>query len=273
MRHSYFLTVTPRDEQLPVYLCTVGHVHQRPTQYPNGCPNYHWLHTISGKGMVELLGDLTPLPHGRGFLMYPGTPCNYWPTADVWEVMWLTFNGKDIDRFLQAWGMTPGFIDLFDVQYLCSKINDLLTRAAEQSDYTSAVLSGLLYSFLLELGWQSSREERQVRQRKRLAPVTEHIHRRYSQPISLDELANLINITPQHLCRMFRSVFGVTPISYLTTYRIIKSKELLLHQPDLTVEEVANRVGFSSLSYFCTIFRRYEKTTPAEFRRANLRNI
>lgn len=264
------LTVTPRDKHLPVYLCTVGHTYQPPMKYPNGSPHYHWLHTVSGAGIVEFQGESRILSAGKGFLMYPKMPCQYWPEEDPWEVMWVTFDGKNLNQFLEAWGMSPGFIDLVDLPYINSRITDLLTISPGHSDYASAILSSLLYAFLIDLGWQTFRDEHTTQQRKKLMPALRLIGQYYCRPISVADLAEQCGVTTQHLCRMFRSVFGVTPVSYLTTYRVSKAKELLLEYPDLSVAEIAALTGFSSLSYFCTVFRRYEKTTPTDFRRMNM---
>lgn len=261
------LTVTPRDQHLPVYLCTVGHTHQKPMEYPNGSPHYHWLHTVTGAGMVQFQGEERTLNPGQGFLMYPQMPCRYWPITEPWEVMWLTFNGKTVGDFLRAWGLSPGFIDLVDLPYINTKLSDLLTLAPGHREFASAIQSSLLYAFLVDLGWQASKDKHITHQRKKLKPVLRFIETNYRDPLSVEDLARQCGVTPQHLSRMFRSVFGVTPMGYLTTYRISKAKEFLLADPHLTVAEVAEAVGFASLSYFSTVFRRYEKMTPTEFRR------
>src|SRR5690606_14448758 len=132
-------------------------------------------HTVKGYGTVVFQGETRTLSPGTGFLMYPHMPARYWPDTHPWEVMWVTFDGHSLDRFLQAWGMEPGFIELVDMPYLCSKVSDLLTRAGEEADYSSAILSSLLYAFLIDLGWQASQNEVLVQRRKRLVPALKYI--------------------------------------------------------------------------------------------------
>lgn len=267
MKH-FHLTVTARDRTLPIYLVTVGHVLQGSVHRRRGCPDFHWLHTISGAGIVEIHGTSRQLLPGQGFLMSPGTPCHYWP-QDTWEVMWLTFNGPKIQDFLQSWGLSPRFLDLIHPQKLASQITDMLSQAGRMSEFTSAELSQSLYAFLIELSRQTSREQETLRRRRRLAPALQLLEHHYQTPLSLADLAGSMDITPQHLCRLFRSVFGMTPWNYLTALRMAKAKELLIEQPPLSVEDVGTAVGIASLSHFCALFRRHVGITPSEFRARN----
>jgi YesN/AraC family two-component response regulator len=87
--------------------------------------------------------------------------------------------------------------------------------------------------------------------------------------ISLEHLASCMDITPQYLCRLFKEAFSVTPFTYLAKYRIKKAKELLLLNKSLTIREVSHAVGYNDVSYFCSLFRKYEGMAPGVFRKAH----
>lgn len=51
--------------------------------------------------------------------------------------------------------------------------------------------------------------------------------------------------------------------------RMSDAKKMLSDDPTLTIDQVAEQTGFSGKSYFCTLFKQYEKMTPTEWRKQN----
>ncbi|WP_041694989.1 helix-turn-helix transcriptional regulator [Alicyclobacillus acidocaldarius] len=94
-----------------------------------------------------------------------------------------------------------------------------------------------------------------------IAYIEEHFH----EPISLQEVAERVYLSPSYFSRLFKSEVGTTFIDYLTQYRIQKSK-MLLRVTSLPIEIIANNTGFSNSSYFSTTFKRIVGRTPSEYR-------
>lgn len=67
-----------------------------------------------------------------------------------------------------------------------------------------------------------------------------------------------------HLCRMFRRVYGLTPLGYINAIRIERAK-LLLRDTELTISQVADRIGFESSAYLSRLFKKQTKMTPSQF--------
>lgn len=85
---------------------------------------------------------------------------------------------------------------------------------------------------------------------------------------NLVKSANLCNYSPYYFGRLFKDLFNTSFNQYLTNYRIEKSKELLI-QSQLSVEDIAFQLGFCSVSYFCTMFKRTVGLTPRQYVRDN----
>ena len=92
--------------------------------------------------------------------------------------------------------------------------------------------------------------------------IAENLHR----DISLADLATLIDLSAEHLCRAFRRTVGVPPHQWLLRCRIEKARTLLTRK-DLSLTEVALEIGFSGQSSFGAAFRRATGTTPSAYRR------
>jgi AraC-like DNA-binding protein len=90
----------------------------------------------------------------------------------------------------------------------------------------------------------------------------------FDQPITLNELANVAGLSPNHLLRTFRQAFGQTPHQYLTTLRLQRA-QLLLSSSDVSVTEICFSIGFESLGSFSWLFRRRFGVSPDAFRRQN----
>ena len=86
------------------------------------------------------------------------------------------------------------------------------------------------------------------------------------QDASLAELADTLEVTDRHLRRVFHDEFGVSPVEYAQTQRLLLAKRLLT-DTDLSILDVAMASGFASLRRFNDLFRTRYRMTPGELRR------
>ena len=68
-----------------------------------------------------------------------------------------------------------------------------------------------------------------------------------------------------YLSHAFKREYGISPIHYMILRRIEESKYLLA-ETDLSMSQIAQLLGFSSLSYFSQVFRKTQSMTPMEYR-------
>lgn len=99
----------------------------------------------------------------------------------------------------------------------------------------------------------------------RLARVMEAILEHPEHPHSLDSLGTLANMSRSVFAKRFHECFGRPPMDFVREARLRRGAHLL-HRSDLSVDDVANRVGFSSRSHFSRAFRDYFGHSPASFR-------
>lgn len=92
------------------------------------------------------------------------------------------------------------------------------------------------------------------------------LRQHYKTRISYDSLKEHLHFHPTYIARCMMQVFGVTPLDYLTNYRLEQSK-LLLMNTDLPIGMIALDVGFSSATYYIRCFAQAERTTPRSYRK------
>lgn len=93
----------------------------------------------------------------------------------------------------------------------------------------------------------------------------EFIHNNLHNDISLEEIAAAANMSKYHFAKSFRQAVGIAPHQYVVKLRIEKARKLLLSE-SLSVEEIANRVGYSDKSHFAAQFLKVVGTTPHRYR-------
>ncbi len=127
-------------------------------------------------------------------------------------------------------------------------------------------LRNLLLRFLLEVLEASQGRQRQVSPKIQI--VQQAIAENLGQAMPVRRLARLAHLSESRFKARFKAEVGVPPADYAVRERIDRSKQLL-RQGELSVTEIALRLGFSSTQYFATAFRRHVGQTPSSYRRQN----
>ena len=99
-----------------------------------------------------------------------------------------------------------------------------------------------------------------------LTYVLRYIHSRYTEPITLELLAQMEHISKSYLSRQFKRQTGMTVIGYVNRLRVEAAKRLLTGS-ELRVDEIAYQVGFESPKYFYRVFKSSMDVSPAAFRK------
>lgn len=97
--------------------------------------------------------------------------------------------------------------------------------------------------------------------------IINYIHKNYSEPISLDSLANCFFINKFHLSNLFKKVTGSTPYEYLLRCRLVKAKEFLLN--GVSVEDTCSLCGYNNLSHFSRSFKQFTGCSPKQYQLNN----
>ena len=95
----------------------------------------------------------------------------------------------------------------------------------------------------------------------------EYLEKHYADDISLENMAEQVNMSPQYLSKLIKKSTGFNFIEWLSMLRVKKAKELLTSS-NLTVKEVCFMVGYKDPNYFSRIFKKRIGITPSEYVRS-----
>ncbi|MCP1426845.1 AraC-like DNA-binding protein [Paenibacillus xylanexedens] len=256
--------------------------------YAAGCdsitdPSYHWdglersdgplllfQYTISGEGVFESNNRIHHVTAGQAFLAeIPGAHRYYYHSAskEPWEFLFLLFRPTLIlphwRKFLREAGEVPYLpADCTPIRLL----RMIVTDAAAGRITDPLIASSSVYQFMTELTrLQKTTLRNRENWSENIQIAVEYIENNYSKMISIDHLAEHVSLSKYHFIRRFSSSTGLTPGVYLTRVRTEKAMELL-RGTSLSIEVIAEQVGYSSGSYFIKAFRSITGVTPGEFR-------
>jgi len=85
---------------------------------------------------------------------------------------------------------------------------------------------------------------------------------------SLPDTLKDLNHSYEHMCRVFRATYGLTPLHYVQAVQIARA-QILLRSTSLDIAEISYRVGFGGAAYFSKVFRSQTGSTPSEYRAAS----
>lgn len=94
------------------------------------------------------------------------------------------------------------------------------------------------------------------------------IQQHHDEKITLQQISVSGGVGQSKCCKLFDKYLNQTPNTYLTSYRLNKSIDLLL-LTDMNITEIAYSVGFNGASYFAEIFRKCFNLSPSEYRNQN----
>jgi len=97
------------------------------------------------------------------------------------------------------------------------------------------------------------------------ASVKRYIGQHYAEKISLQQIADAVNISKPYLANVFRQETGVTIWNYLIEVRMRKAKELLL-TTDRRLSEIAEAVGYTDSAHFAKVFKTYYGMNATELK-------
>lgn len=99
--------------------------------------------------------------------------------------------------------------------------------------------------------------------------IITYLHKKINKKVSLDELADMVQLSPTYLSRAFKRSTGYSVIEFFNKMKIDKAKELIL-EGGMKIKEVAQTLGFTDEFYFSRIFKRVSGISPTEFQSKNV---
>lgn len=148
----------------------------------------------------------------------------------------------------------------------------LLHEMGVEATPLNIILQGQTYAEL----WQEAQEKiqeldvmyhrfQQHAQYDALDQVKKYIEAHFTEDLSLEQLAQFVNLSPFYLSKCFKEEFGISYVDHMTQCRIDRAKEYI-RQGGLSFKEIAYAVGYHDPNYFSRVFKKVCGLSPSQYR-------
>jgi AraC-like DNA-binding protein/quercetin dioxygenase-like cupin family protein len=130
------------------------------------------------------------------------------------------------------------------------------------------ILAGIWQKLYLHYHSLPVSEQQPQKHLTRLKEILSYIQEHYAQELTLDEIAEHVNICKSECCRYFKKYMKITIFDYILFLRIRNSLPLLKEGESVT--KIASMTGFSTPAYYGQIFKRYMGCSPSRYRKDHM---
>lgn len=168
-----------------------------------------------------------------------------------------------------------GVLDLNDQgqDYVQTILFDIIAETKQQrTGYQFIVKAKVMELFVFVMRCKNGEyktyqvETVNTQKHKKVHEIAEYINLYYTDKLSLEILAQHFYVSKSYLSRIYKEVTGFTVNEYINIVRIKKAK-ILLETTDTSITEIAELVGYDSITYFERVFKTYMETSPLKYRK------
>jgi AraC family transcriptional regulator len=145
-----------------------------------------------------------------------------------------------------------------------------LYKVLETNTYSRLYVDSIATALLVHLRQYYSSEVISIAEycdglaKRKLERVIDYIDANLDRDLGLQELANIVCMSPRYFAELFKKSTGLTPHQYIIALRVDRAKKLLL-QEKLSIADIAYTVGFANQSHLNLHFKRLVGVTPKQF--------
>ncbi|CUX72312.1 putative transcriptional regulatory protein pdtaR [Clostridium sp. C105KSO15] len=186
------------------------------------------------------------------------------PFSDLLEKLLMANQADDVMGFqnlLHAISQFPHEKEIFE---LC---DDSLNRILSMESGTTANILSIrqLVDFLKQMTTQNQSIDL-------IDKINAYIEEHYMDQIGINTIADMIDISPNYLSKIYKMKTGEKFVDHLTGVRMKKAMELMSGGHTITVRDTAERVGYFSTRYFTKVFLKSTGISPSEYMKGHLLN-
>ncbi len=218
----------------------------------------------SGKGYIESEGKRWEVNEGDFYFLCPFAPYSYYSDPnDPFCKMFINIGGPFVTSIVKGLRINDCVrIKHHDISGDMEYIHSMLSRTdLTLSDIFDAVATRVCAILLL----LKPRTEKKQNYNRLAVGIRQYIDDNIGGALDLDTICRYFYVSKSNLISIFQKEFGSTPHKYIMEKRIDTAKKLLKND-NLTISEIAKRMGFEGEKYFYSAFKKVTSTTPGKYR-------
>jgi AraC family transcriptional regulator of arabinose operon len=227
--------------------------------------------TVEGSGCFGYRGGRYASKAGDLCLLQPRVFHSYGilDGEAIWDLRWAHFQPRTHWEPLLDWpalgaGISRVHLEGEEFSRACERLDEA-ARLMWRQDATDELLAMVALEEILIRAHRQAIQPR-VRRDPRIEHAVEFAAKHLAEPLGLNELAAAVSLSPSRFGHIFQSEMGISPCAFLERQRLGRALQML-EVSNVSVQEIATKVGFESPFYFSNRFRRAFGMSPSEYRK------
>ena len=226
---------------------------------------------VGGKGQFLIQDQLYPVNANNLVIINPNvTHTEVSLNAQPLEYIVLGIGGVELATNDSSNGRF-NILDHFESVEISGCLRNILREMEQKNtgyeDVCQAYMEILIIRLMRSTALAVPSESHVVSTNRQCAAVRRYIDLHFKESLTLEQLAEEAHMNKFYLSHTFKKEYGISPINYMISKRIEESKYLLA-ETDLSLSQISQLLGFSSLSYFSQVFRKTQSVPPMEYRQS-----
>jgi len=176
---------------------------------------------------------------------------------------------QETRQIMDAVGSKSFFVRVEECPAIAALIRAIFVEMQHRSAHYRECVRGMAYALLFEIARFNDMGEGQSAGKSvslQLGSAIEYVDKNYPNNFKIADLANECHMSETHFRRIFQEKMNMTPVEYVNFVRVRKACELI-DKTDISMEDVAEKVGFVTPSTFNRNFRRIIGTSPYQWKK------
>lgn len=217
---------------------------------------------------VKTSQGVNKFPAGS-LIIWSDTDGHYYGNPEIeWKHSWIHSHNKTIASMIEDVGLKINTVmTLNSPDILIESLSRIYHEMSEQVEPDMVVLQNFYQNMLHMLGRQICQGEKREIIPQRILRIKKLIESCPSKKYTLTVLAKEASMSVPHFCSEFKKYVLVSPIEYLIRMRLQQAKYLLCDF-NLSIAEIADRLGYHDIFHFSKQFKKYFGVSPMGMRRS-----
>ncbi len=218
---------------------------------------------IKGEGTLKINGQtLHPRENDVYILTKHSNHVYYSDAENPWTKIWLQFDGSLLENLLVQHIPEGLFlVENCDISAQMYEIRNLCQIYKSDYDRLTDEVTVVLLRIMIHLKNHLNRKVELLPER-----IKQRLDCSLEESMSLDEICQELNYTKNHVIKVFKDYYGLTPYAYYRDKKIQVAKRYL-DNTNLSIGEIASRLHFADSRYFAGCFKQVAGITPSAYRR------
>lgn len=259
------------DDLSPLYITEYGRTYtgtpcyQLRMESPVSCLQY----VVSGSGVIICDDRIYTAKKGDTFLLKEGSNQIYYSNSDNnFERIWLNFKGELSYELMRIYGISDRVIfENTDSSCILTEAVEKLKLITDGAEYKNecAIMFHRICQFLSGHNEKNTSNRTESDSAEQVEKIRLYLDTRIMESISLEEISEHFSFSKEHIIRLFKKNYGITPHKYIIQSKI-RIAMIMLNTNRYSIEEISEKLSFSDPHHFSSQFCKNVGCRPSVYR-------